>query len=52
MRNKKLDRLILQMESHLECWKQFNHYLTLARSKKFNQEDETLFLEIKCVITQ
>lgn len=52
MRNKKLDRLILQMESHLECWKQFNHYLTLARSKKFNQEDEIQFLEIKSVITQ
>jgi hypothetical protein len=52
MRNKKLDQLILQMESHLECWKQFNHYLSLARSKKFSEEDENQFLEIKSVITQ
>jgi hypothetical protein len=52
MRNHKLDRLILQMESHLECWKQFNYYLNLARSKKFSAEDENQFLEIKSVLTQ
>lgn len=52
MRNKKIERLILQMESHLECWKQFNHYLSLARAKKFNSEDENQFLEIKSVLTQ
>lgn len=40
------------MESHLECWKQFNHYLSLARAKKFNSEDESQFLEIKSVLTQ
>jgi hypothetical protein len=52
MRNKKIDKLILQMESHLECWKQFNHYLGLARAKKFNSEDENQFLELKSVLTQ
>ncbi len=52
MSNKKLDHLILQMENYLECWKQFNHYLNLARSKKFEIEDETQFLEVKSVITQ
>ena len=52
MRNQKIEKLILQMESHLECWKQFNHYLGLARSKKFNSEDENQFLEIKSVLTQ
>jgi len=52
MRNKKLDRIVLQMESHLECWKQFNHYISLARSKKFTAEDENQFLEIKSVLTQ
>src|SRR6478609_2164238 len=52
MRNKKIERLISQMDSHLECWKQFNQYLTLARTKKFNSEDETQFLEIKSVLTQ
>ena len=52
MRNKKIEKLILQMESHLECWKQFNHFLGLARSKKFSSEDENQFLEIKSVLTQ
>ncbi|MSU61933.1 MAG: hypothetical protein EXS31_06000 [Pedosphaera sp.] len=52
MHNKKLDQLVSQMESHLECWKQFNHYLNLGRSKKFTTEDENQFLEIKSVIIQ
>jgi len=52
MSNKKLDTLVLQMESHLECWKQFNNYLNMARTKKFEPEDEAQFLEIKSVITQ
>jgi hypothetical protein len=52
MRNNKIEKLILQMESHLECWKQFNHYLSLARAKKFNSEDESQFLELKSVLTQ
>ena len=52
MDKKKLEQLILQLESFLECWKQFNHYVSLARSKKFEQEDESQFLEVKSVITQ
>ena len=52
MRNTKIDKLILQMENHLECWKQFNHYLSLARAKKYNSEDESQFLELKSVLTQ
>ncbi len=48
----KLDDLIVQMENYLECWKQFNQYLAQARSKKFEPEDETQFLEIKSVLTQ
>ena len=35
MRNKKLDRVIQQMENYLECWKQFNQFVILARGKKF-----------------
>jgi hypothetical protein len=49
---KKVDGLVLQMESHLECWKQFSHYINMARSKKFELEDEAQFLEVKSVITQ
>ena len=52
MRNKKLDRVIQQMENYLECWKQFNQFVILARGKKFGPEDESQFLEIKSVITQ
>jgi hypothetical protein len=49
---KKLNQLIVQMENYLECWKQFNQFLTLARSKKFTQEDEEQFLEIESVLVQ
>lgn len=52
MERKQLDQLISQLEHHLECWKQFNSYLGLARTKKFEQEDENQFLEIKSVIAQ
>jgi len=38
--------------NYLECWKQFNHYLGLARFKKFTLDDENQFMEIKSVITQ
>jgi hypothetical protein len=48
----KLDELIVQLENYLECWKQFNQYLALARSKNFELEDETQFLEVKSVLTQ
>jgi hypothetical protein len=52
MHQKKLDDLITQVENYLECWKQFNQSVVLARSKKFSQEDESQFLELKSVLTQ
>lgn len=52
MNKKLLDQLILQMENYLECWKQFNHFLNIARAKKFSEEDENQFLEIKSVLAQ
>jgi hypothetical protein len=52
MHNKKLDELIVQMENYLECWKQFNFFVNLARSKKFTPEDENQFLEVKAIIVQ
>jgi hypothetical protein len=52
MDNKRLEELIIQLENYLECWKQFNHYLSLARTKKFGPEDENQFLEVKSVLTQ
>src|SRR5437899_4909577 len=52
MHNKKLDPLIQQMENYLECWKQFNHFVNLARAKKFSLEDDMHFLEVKSIIVQ
>jgi hypothetical protein len=52
MSKKNLEQLVVQMENYVECWKQFNSFITLARGKKFSPEDESQFLEIKSVITQ
>mgnify|MGYP003394365813 CR=1 FL=1 len=52
MNKKKLDQLVSQLEDFVECWKQFNTYIALARTKKFTQDDEIQFLEIKSVIIQ
>lgn len=49
---KKFDNLTAQMENYLECWKQFNRYINLARGKKFGPEDENQFLEVKSVLVQ
>ena len=43
---------IVQIENYLECLKQFNHYVSLARTKKFSPEDESQFLETKSVLIQ
>ena len=52
MHYKTIDDFIIHLENYIECWKQFNHYVTLARDKKFSREDETQFLEIKSLIMQ
>jgi hypothetical protein len=52
MNYKNLDDFILHLEAHIECWKQFNSYVTLARDKKFTAEDEAQFLDLKSLITQ
>jgi hypothetical protein len=52
MQNKKLDQLIDQMENYLECWKQFIGFVNMGRTKKFELEDDTHFLEVKSVIVQ
>ena len=52
MNYKSIDDFILHLEAHIECWKQFNHYVNLARDKKFTAEDEAQFLDLKSLITQ
>ena len=52
MTPKQLNQIVSQIETHIECWKQFNHFVNLARAKKFGAPDEIHFLEIKSVIVQ
>jgi hypothetical protein len=52
MTAKELNQLVTQIETHIECWKQFNHFINIARAKKFTPADENQFLEIKSVIVQ
>ncbi len=52
MSNQKLDQLVDQVENYIECWKQFNNFVNLARDKKMSQDDDNQFLEIKSVLIQ
>ena len=52
MSNKKLSILTQQMENYVECWKQFNNFVNLARTKKFGPEHESQFLETKSILVQ
>jgi hypothetical protein len=52
MTAKDINQLVTQIETHIECWKQFNHFIATARAKKFGPADENHFLEIKSIIVQ
>jgi hypothetical protein len=52
MTPKEINQLVTQIETHIECWKQFNHFISIARAKKFTAADEHHFLEIKSIIVQ
>jgi hypothetical protein len=52
MSNSKIDQLLLQLENYSECWKQFIRFINVARSGKFGDDDESQFLELKCIMTQ
>jgi hypothetical protein len=52
MTPKEINQLVAQIETHIECWKQFNHFLAVARTKKFGPADDNHFLEIKSIIVQ
>ena len=52
MTSKEINQLVTQIETHIECWKQFNHFISLARAKKFGPADDNHFLEIKSIIVQ
>jgi len=52
MQQKQMHQLIQQLENYTECWKHFNHFVSIARSKKFAPEDEAQFLEVKTVMVQ
>ena len=52
MTPKEINQLVTQIETHIECWKQFNQFIAQARAKKFGPADENHFLEIKSIIVQ
>lgn len=52
MAQSKLEQMVPLLENHLECWKQYNYYANLARSKQFTAEDESQFLDVKSIIAQ
>jgi hypothetical protein len=52
MQSNRMSQLIQQLENYTECWKQFIHFVNVARGKKFSPEDESQFLETKTVIIQ
>ncbi len=52
MTTKDINQLVTQIETHIECWKQFNHFISIARAKKFGPADDNHFLEIKSIIVQ
>jgi hypothetical protein len=52
MTPKEINQLVTQIETHIECWKQFNQFIGLARAKKFGPQDDNHFLEIKSIIVQ
>ncbi len=52
MTPKEINQLVAQIETHIECWKQFNHFIAVARAKKFGAADDNHFLEIKSIIVQ
>ena len=52
MSPKEINHLVTQIETHIECWKQFNQFIGLARAKKFGPADDNHFLEIKSIIVQ
>jgi hypothetical protein len=47
-----VEQVILRLENYLECWKQYNTFMSTARTRKFSPEDENQFLELKSVLTQ
>ena len=52
MQNKQMLQLIQQLENYTECWKHYIHFVNVARTKKFGNDDEGQFLELKTVIVQ
>ena len=44
--------LIPWIEQYLESWREIAHYISLARTKKFDTRDEDQFLELKGRIAQ
>ncbi|MGB0580595.1 MAG: hypothetical protein ACPGVU_12890, partial [Limisphaerales bacterium] len=52
MDRQRIDELISHLENHLDCWRQFNAFVTRAREKDFEEADEEEYLEVKSSLVQ
>jgi hypothetical protein len=47
-----IEEIIIHLEAHLDCWQRFAEFVGKARTKQFDEEDETEFLELKSSLMQ
>ena len=52
MDKRRLDELLAHLETHLECWRQFNGFVMKGKDGDFDATDEAEFLEIKSSLVQ
>ena len=52
MSAKRHNELIARIGLHTGCWRQFSHFVNVARAKQFGPEDESHFREFKKLIEQ
>jgi hypothetical protein len=52
MSAKRHNELMTRIGIHIGCWRQFNHFVNVARAKQFGPEDESHFRELKKIIEQ
>jgi hypothetical protein len=45
-------QLIVLIEIHIGCWKQFNYFVNAARAKMFGPDEEFHFLELKKIMAK
>ncbi len=47
MTAKQLNQLVTQIETHIECWKQFNYFINVARGENSGRRKKVIFSKSK-----